>query len=157
MKVVIAVNAAELHVPHRAPTKFTIERPKAELDNVWSKIAGIIGSTKHESYGLKIEDMYNAIREEGGKRLVVEVFNLGLELTEDLGCWPTDDGFKYAHGLERNFRVGDWDMNKSAVAVHFVDYCLRMAEDTGEEGKLDFEVEFDHLIQSLREARTAKA
>lgn len=157
MKVSIVVNAAELHVPHHAPIKFTIERPKEELDNVWSKIAGIIGSSKHESYGLKIEDMYNAIKEEGGKRLIVEIFNLGLSLTEDLGVYPTDDGFCYVHGLENSFRVGDWDMNKSAVAVHFVDYCLRMAEDKSDEGKLDFVVEFDYLIDSLRQARTITA
>jgi hypothetical protein len=157
MKVKVQVGSLNVEDPSllddRAILKFSIARCDGEGDSVWTDIASIVGRPGDESYGLKVEDMYNAIKEEGGKRLVIEIFNLGLRLSPDLGMRKTEAGYQYAHGLENNFEVGCWDMNKSAVAVHFVDYCLRLAEDTSEVGMLDFEAELDCLIDSLRKAR----
>jgi len=104
--------------------------------------------SQFESYALRVEKMFDELIKLGGADLVVEMLNIGQDLSGDLG-WANG---RYAHGLQHTFRVHDRGVNLSMAAVHFTDWAFQMAMDEGELGQLDFEhKEFDEFIQSLRD------
>lgn len=121
--------------------------PTNQINDGWfAPIAGMY--SQFETYSYRAERMFDELIKLGGADLVVEVLNIGQQLSPDLG-WANDG---YAFGLKSRFLVHDRGVNFSMVAVHFTDWVFQMAMDTSELGELDFEhAEFDELIQSLRD------